>query len=161
MTIKGGAAPYSNSWKDEEFDTSNHSPFLKISHGFWSHTVQEGVGYYLVSHVRVENTGPVPLKDVKVYFDVDDNSRMFDAFVAHSDGRIPDPREEFYLSFGDLAAGQKSTQKSYWWTMRERFPGVKGDATKEVEFTLVPYYVVDYRNYPGTIHTSVSTIDKA
>ncbi|MDJ0729159.1 MAG: hypothetical protein QNJ33_04120 [Crocosphaera sp.] len=131
---------------------------LRIEQSFWSHTVVGSNGTYIVSKVKVTNGGNVPLKDVKIYVDLDDTSILFDAELCNSGGTVIDSGEVL-LSFGDLAPGASSSQKSYWWTVRERIDGATGTETSDVYLNLLPEFVVSMRSVEG--FRSTSKLDKS
>ena len=156
MSNPNGVGAYSGSWKTETFHTADKNINLRIEQSFWSHTVVYGQGTYIVSKVKVTNAGTVPLKDVKVFADVDDTSIMFDAFLTNSGGTIVDST---VLEFGDLAPGASATEKAYWWTVRQRFPDAVGTDTSEVFLNVAPEFTVSMKSMEG--FRSVSKLDKS
>lgn len=155
-----GVGGYTN--KTDKFTTSDKKLGLEITHTFFGHTVnsdpdnQDHVG----SHVTVKNVGSLSLKDVKVYVDLDDTSPAFDATLYGIEGHYPIGNAEPILSFGDIAPGATSVKKSYWWTVRPKFPGAKGSATQTVRFNLYPTFTVDFLQQ-GEPFVSESRLDNA
>ena len=153
----GGVAAFTNSWKTDPFSVAEKNIDLKVEHSFWSHTTTtDTLGEYIVSQVKLTNTGSVPLRDVKVWVDIDDDSPCFDAYLCDSGGTILSDLP--CLSFGDLAPGQSTTQQSYWWTVRQRIPG-EGGASHPVKLTVAPEYTVKLDN--TSAFQSTSTLDKS
>ncbi len=152
----GGVAAFSNAWKTDTFDVSERKIDLRVEHQFWAHTTTTTeTGDYIVSHVKVTNTGTVPLKEVMVWVDVDDDSPRFDAFLCDSSGTILS--DVPCLTFGDLAPGQSSSQLSYWWTVRQRMPGT-GDGSHPVRLTVAPEFTVKLDDTDSAFQ-STSTLD--
>jgi hypothetical protein len=157
---KNGVAPRSNSWRTDSFSVKDKIIDLQIQHSFWSHTfVGENCGY-LVANVTVKNTGNIALKDVQVYVDADDNSALFDSHITDCNGNIIDSSSTPVLNFGYLPPGACSTQISYWWTVRPRFPDAEGSVTKTATFNLYPVFNVDFKQ-SGEYFQSCSQLDQA
>ncbi len=155
---QNGVAAFTNSWKTESFSTSDKKIDLDIQHSFWSSTVVTDGGY-LVSNVTIKNTGNLALKDVQIYVDIDDDSALFDAYITDSNGKIIEGNTPV-LNFGNLAPGATSTQISYWWTVRSRFPEAQGSEKKAVKFNLYPIFSVDFKQ-SNQYFQSTSQLDKA
>ena len=156
MSNPNGVGAYQGSWKTETFHTADKNINLKIEQSFWSHTVVYGQGSYIVSKVKVTNAGSVPLKNVKVFVDVDDTSIMFDAFLTNSSGTIVDST---VLDFGDLNPGASASEGAYWWTVRQRFPEAEGTDTNDVFLNVAPEFTVSMKSMEG--FRSVSKLDKS
>ncbi|AFZ58907.1 hypothetical protein H6G54_17645 [Anabaena cylindrica FACHB-243] len=156
---KNGVAAYSNSWKTDSFSTKDKIIDLQLQHSFWSHTTVVDNGSFIVANVTVKNTGNIALKDVQVYVDVDDDSALFDAHITNSNGEIIDSNAPV-LNFGYLAPGVSSTQISYWWTVKPRFPEAEGSVTKTATFNLYPVFTADFKQ-SGQAFQSYSQLDKA
>lgn len=161
MTLQGGVAAYRNSWKRDCFTISDSKIDLQIDHDFWSQTVVTQNTGWIVGNVRVKNTGNIFLKDVKIYIDIDDDSSGFDAHLCDANGNIIDTGLEApCLSFGDLAPGVSSTQKSYWWIVKARFPDFEGSDYKTTNFNLYPTFTADFKQQ-GQAFQSQSNLENA
>lgn len=161
MTLAGGVAAYRNSWKNDCFSISDKKIDLQISHDFWSQTVVMDKTGWIVGNVRVKNTGNIFLRDVKVYIDVDDDSMGFDAHLCDANGNIIDSGTDApCFSFGDLAPGVSSTQKSYWWIVKPRFPDFQGSEEKTTSFNFYPTFVADFKQQ-GQPFQSTAKLEKA
>lgn len=122
---------------------------LEIAHDFFDRTWNDGNAsdMHLGSNVIVKNVGDVSLIDVKVYVDIDDDMPAFDALVyateEHPSGTLGN--NQAILHFGNLSPGATSAKRTYWWTVRPRFPGATGSQERTVTFNLYPTFTVDYR----------------
>jgi hypothetical protein len=146
----------------DTFTTSDKKIGLEITHTFFGHTVSSNADNqdHVGSQVTVKNVGIVGLKDVKVYVDLDDDSPAFDAMIYGIEGHYPIGDADPILSFGDLAPGATSVKKSYWWTVRPKFPGAQGSATKTVSFNLYPTFTVNFLQQ-GEPFVSKAKLDNA
>ena len=137
---------------------------LEIRHTYFKHARNDNKPHdgHIGSSVIVKNVGNVKLIDVKVYVDVDDNMPGFNALLyatdQHPSGSLGS--NQAILHFGNLAPGETSVKKNYWWTILPKFPGVTGSKEREVLFHLYPMFTADYSQV-NELFTSEAVVSNA
>lgn len=133
--------------KEWSFDTRTQSADLEIHFANWPNIKLRNTSGWLGAHLWVKNIGTLPLKDILVQIDVDDNSLNYDANLRDENGNPTNVRS---IEFGDLQPNQESYKQTITWEGSSPFEDeiANGDVA-EIRFILRPKYTIDYRSQPA------------
>jgi hypothetical protein len=140
---------YSGS-KTDAFETD---PVIKVNHYHLTHVTLplSGIGY-MGGNITIENKSKLPLSQLVLQFDVDDNGVRYTALVVDSSDR---PVHQTSFDLGSLAPGATPADHKYWWTV-EHIDGTSVQPEDfQANFNIMPWYKVDYQRGDETFKVTI------
>lgn len=128
-------------WKTDSFD----DVYLNIEHSYWGKwldvKLEDSNNGYVRGEIKFTNIGKVPMKNVKVYLDLDDTGITWDANTRNAAGQAVDVG---VIDLGDVPENATVTY-NYWWGLKHLFGPTAENF--QVTFNIMPFFEVQYSKY--------------